>query len=292
MPDKLEDSKRIKALRRDLIAAVPRFPNDKASLQAIEAKPLTGLVITFLTWRLRHVGVRPRSVLGGLILAADPRAAALKPNIDVFLDIVQAGGDLTPYLSLEPRTKGYTPAAEARGPHSDGWADKDFLLNVMGLHHFHLGLTTEVAGHAKRTNELIFASVTRDTFEILGLVDHSVFDHDDNGSMTVDRQALWSMYDARLEAGSLPGQFSIGGFGGFGITTSSHPVAVTFAAQDHVKIMREIDPKLDDPQYVASLYPEGSVPAKPTLRWHYRHLDFGLLDEKAGFFAIFRNGPT
>ena len=292
MPDKLEDSKRIKALRRDMIAAVPRFPNDKASLQAIEAKPLTSLVITFLAWRLRHVGTRPRQVLGRSNLTGDPRTAALTPNIDAFLKVVQEGDDLTPYMSIEPRTKGYTPAAEASGPNRDSWADKDFLLNVMGLHHFHLGLTMEAAGHAERTNELIFASVTRDTFDILGLVSHAAFDHEGDGSMTAERQALWSMYEARRDAGSLPGQLSMGGFRGGGVTTLSHPVAVTLTAQHHVRIMRKIDPKLDDPQYVSSLYPQGSVPANPKLKWHYRHLDFGLFDERASFFCIFQNGPN
>ncbi len=292
MPDSFEDTKRIKALRHDLIAAVPRFPSDKASRNAIEAKRLTDLLITFIGWRLRHVGMRPRQVVGQANFAGGPPATALAPNINAFLDVVRTGGDLTPYLSDKPRTKGYTPAAEASQAGRNSWADKDFLLNVIGLHHFHLGLTMEAAGHAKRTNELIFASVTRDTFEIIGLVDHAVFRYEDDGSMTADRQALWSMYEARQTANSLPGQLSIGGFGGLGITMSSHPVAVVRAAQHHVRIMREIDPKLDDSQYVRGLYPAGAVPAKPKLKWHYRHLDLGLLDENAGFFGVLNKGPN
>ena len=161
----------------------------------------------------------------------------------------------------------------------------------MGLHHFHLGLTKELAGHVVRTNDLIFASVTRDTFEIVGLVDHAAFEHEDDGTMTAERQRLWSLFEARQMAGLLPGQLSIGGgFGG--ITTSGHPMAVTFAAQRHVQIMREIDPKLDDLDYVRSLYPSGAIPAKPKLKWHYNHLDLGLLDEKAGFFGILQKGPN
>lgn len=287
-----DDSKRIKALRRELIGLVPRFPNNREARDAIEAKVLTDLLIVFIAWRLRHVGMRPRQVTGRTNLASDPRTAALQPNIDVFLKLVEDGGDLTPYLSIEPRTKGYTPAAEARRPNQDSWADKDFVLNVMGLHHFHLGLTMEAAGHAKRTNELIFASVTRDTFEILGLVNHAAFKYEDDGSMTPERQTLWSMYEAREGANNLPGQLSIGGYGGLGIALSGHPVTVVRTAQDHVRVMREIDPKLDDSAYVQSLYPAGSLPDKPKLRWHYRHLDLGLYDEAARFFACFRKGPN
>ena len=286
------ESKRIRALQRELVATVPRFPNDRASLEAVQSKSLTDLLITFIAWRLRHVGTRARTVTGRANIALDHRATALAPNIDAFLKVVEDGEDLTPYLSIEPRTKGYTPAAEGRGPGEDSWADKDLLLNVMGLHHFHLGLTMELAGHAVRTNELLFASVTRESFDIIGLFDHAAFEHEDDGVMTPERQKLWSAYETRQVAGSLPGQLSFGGFGGLGITLSSHPVAVVRAAQDHVRVMREIDPKLEDPAYVRSLYPQDAIPARPKLRWHFNHLDFGLFDEAAGFFALFRRGPN
>lgn len=133
MTSTFENSNRIKALRRDLIAAVPRFPNDRASLRAVEAKSLTDLLIVYIAWRLRHVGTRPRTVIRRTNLAGDPRAAALAPNIDAFLRAVEGGSDLTPYLSLKPRSQGYTPAAEGGGAGKDSWADKDFLLNIMGL---------------------------------------------------------------------------------------------------------------------------------------------------------------
>ncbi len=54
------------------------------------------------------------------------------------------GGDLTPHLSLQPHTRGFTPAASAQGPNVNRWADKDMLLNVMGYHHLHLdGVPTQ-----------------------------------------------------------------------------------------------------------------------------------------------------
>jgi len=40
-----ENSKRIKAFRRELIAAIPRFPEQQASLQAMESKSLADLLI-------------------------------------------------------------------------------------------------------------------------------------------------------------------------------------------------------------------------------------------------------
>jgi hypothetical protein len=285
-----KDSKRIKAFRSELIAAVPRFPNDKASLQAMESMTLTDLLIIYIGWRLRHVGVRPRKVTGRSSLTGDPRAAALKPNIDAFIAAVEAGTDLTPYLSLLPRTRGYTPAAATKGAVT--WADKDFLLNVMGLHHFHLGLTMEAAGHAARTDELLFASVTRDEFEILGLFDHDAFEHEDNGTMTPERVKIWTAYEARETTGTLPGGFSIGGYANRGVTLSGQPAAVTRAAQHHAKRIRDIDPNLDDPAYVKTLYGKIAVPAKPKFKWSYHHLDLGLLDEPARFFGVLERGPN
>jgi hypothetical protein len=288
----IENSKRIKALRRELIKAIPRFPNDKASLQAIKAKDLTDLLITYVGWRLRYVAPRQRTVTGQGRLASDPRAAVLQSNIDAFIKAVQAGDDLTPYLSLLPHTQGYTPAADPGAPKGSSWADKDFLLNVMGLHHFHLGLLKEAKGHMARTNEVLFASVTRTNLDILGLFDHAAFENDVSGAMTPERQKLWAVYEDLQRRAALPGQLLVGGYAGLGITMSSSPVAVVRAAQRHVQIMQEVDPKLDNPAFVASLYGAVSMPKKPKLRWHYRHLDLGLLDEQVGFFGILEKGPN
>jgi hypothetical protein len=287
----LQESKRIRALTRQLVAMIPRFPNNKTSLAALKGKSLTDLLITYIGWRLRYVARRPREVRGRANLNSDPRLPALKANIDAFVTAVEAGDDLTPYLSLDPHTRGYTPAADPTTRSADSWADKDFLLNVMGLHHFHLGLTREAAGHMARTNEVLFASVTRSYFEVLGLFDHDVFEHEEDGSMTPERTKLWTAFQARQVAGLLPGQLSMGGAGSLGITLSSHPVAVVRTAQRHVRIMREIDPKLDDRDYVRSLY-QAQVPAKPRLRWHYNHLDFGLADDAASFFGVCDYGPN
>lgn len=288
MTSTVEDSRRVKTFRRELVAAVPRFPNDRASLRAVESKTLTDLIITYIGWRLRYVAQRPRKVIGRLNLTSDPCAALLAPKIDAFLRSVEAGDDLTPYMSLQPHTHGYTPAADPRTPGADTWADKDFLLNVMGLHHFHL----EAAGHAAPTNEVLFASVTREEFEIIGLFDHAAFDHKDDGTMTPERMKLWRTYQAREAVGALPGQLKIGGYANLGIARSSQPVAVTRAAQRHVGIIRKINPKLDDPAYVKTLYGEAAVPTKPKLKWSYCHLDFGLSDQAAAFFGVFDRGPN
>lgn len=291
MTTPFETRPRIKAFRDNCIKSIPCFPNDRATRTTLGAKHLTDLLITFIAWRLRHIRQARRTVSGRERLASDPRMVGLTSNVDAFIKTVEDGEDLTPYLSLGAIKEGYTPAAEGSGP-EESWADKDFLLNVMGLHHFHLGMTREAKGHATRTNEVLFASVTRDTFEIIGLFDHDAFERNEDGTMTSERTRLWSTYDARQAANTLPGQLSIGGFSGLGIAMSNHPMAVVRAAQEHARIIREVELMLDDPAYVRSLYPVGSIPKKPKLRWCYNNLDLGVYDEKASFFGILCKGPN
>jgi hypothetical protein len=59
----------------------------------------------------RILAQRPRKVTGRLDLRGDPCAALLASNIDAFLRSVEAGDDLTPYMSLQSHTRGYTPAS-------------------------------------------------------------------------------------------------------------------------------------------------------------------------------------
>jgi hypothetical protein len=287
----LETRKRVAAFKRELVLEIPRFPNDRASLQTLQAKHLTDLLISYIGWRLRHVGQRPRIVTGRRMLNADLRATILKPNIDAFLAAVERGDDLTPYLSLKARTKGYTPPAEAPPP-ADSWADKDFMLNVMGLHHFHLGLTVEQAGHRVRTNDVLFASVSRDRFEILGLFNHDTFEHEPNGDMKAEREKLWQAYERRQNADMLPGQLAIGGIGGMGIAMSSHPTQVVWAAQRHVQIIGDMDPTFDDPDEIRSYFGQHDEvpPEKPKFKWHYEHLDLGMLETSTGTFLLLQKG--
>lgn len=284
-------SKRIEKFQRKMIAALPRFPNDKASLETVKAMSLTDLLVAFLSWRLRFVGVRPRKVIEYSSATSDPRWPALAANISAFKAAVLAGADLTPYLSLLPRTRGFTPAA--KGPNADTWADKDFILNAMGFHHFHLGLTLEAAGHIARTNEVIFAAVDRDHFHVIGLFDHDAFEDQNATGMTPERLRLWQTHEDWLAAGLPPGVFVIsGGYGGMGISTSGHSTAVVMAAMGYAKIIGSIDAQLDDPAYLDQTFGSVAPGGKRKLEWAMIHMDLGILDAVTKTFCSFRKGPN
>lgn len=286
------ESKRVKAFRLEIAKDIPKFPNDKATLQALESYSLASLLIHYNNWAIRYVSPRPRTVSIEPPATSDPRWSMLANKIANFLDKVRNGEDLTPNLSLEPHTRGYTPASAQKGLDVDRWADKDFLLNVMGYHHFHLGQVAQPNGFAARTDDLLFAKVSRDHFTVVALFDHSVFEKPENPAeaMTKERERLWAIFGEHSSRGIAPGSIYIPS----AITTSGHSMHAVRMAEDYARVVREIDPKLDNIDFLKKLYaPAGEqCPKKPRLRWYLSHLDLGLLDTMCSTFFVFRYGPN
>ena len=191
----LRNSKRFQKFRNRLIREIPRIPNDRASLAALESKGNSELLRIYMCWKLRQVAIRPRRVTGQSALKADCRATSLQPNIEAFIRAVEVGADLNRYLSTKAHRHGYVLASDPEIADCRTWEDKDFLLNVLGRHHFHLGLHRDASGMMARTDEVLFGSASRDTIRILGLFDHSVFDWSVDDAMTPERERLWSFYD-------------------------------------------------------------------------------------------------
>lgn len=286
------ESKRVKAFRLRIAKEIPKFPNDKATLHALEASSLASLLIHYNNWAIRYVSARPRTVSIESTASSDSRWSTFTNEIAAFLDKVRNGEDLTPHLSLGPHTRGYTPASAQKGPDTDRWADKDFLLNVMGYHHFHLGPPVQLNGLATRTGDLIFAKISRDHFTVVAILDHSVFKRPGNPTeaMTKGREKLWAVFDEHSSRGMAPGSIYIPS----AITTSGHSLHVVRMAEDYARIVREIDPRLDDVEYVKGFYDSAETPflKKPKLKWHLNYLDLGLLDTTSNTFFVFRYGPN
>jgi hypothetical protein len=231
-----DEPPRIRKFRRELVKVIPRIPNNKESLLHMQQKPFGDLMIDYVNWRSRHIGVRSRTV--GVEPAAkfDPRWTANSAAISLFLDKVRHGDNLTPHLSIEPHTRGYTVAARApNAPPADKWSDKDFILNINGYHHFHLGTKIEAKGHAARTDDVIFAEVTRDHLTVIAVFDHSVFEF---GSP--ERMRLAALHETIVTRGIQPGTICIGA----AIATSGHTLQVVRYAQHCLRLMAELEPKL------------------------------------------------
>jgi len=211
----------------------------------------------------------------------------LRTDIQALLAKVERGDDLTPHVSPKSRTRGFTPAASGTGPDVDRWADKDMLLNVMGYHHFHF----DAAPHNHmRSDDVVFAHVTRDTFTVVGIFNHTVFGPlDARKPMTAERNRLWQIFDHRTARAAPAGSTIVLS----PIALSGHSIYFVNLAKNYARVINRVDPKLDDPNYVRNLYRQADlpVPAKPKLRWHLHHLDLGLLDKENRFFLLWP-GPN
>lgn len=285
-----EESKRLKKLRSNIIKQIPKFPNNKATKEFLEQKSLKSIFIDYINWASRYVPPRKRKIRNEPTATNDPRWKILRNEIDAFLTKVRNGDDLTPHLSLQAHKQGFTPASASRDPNVDKWADKDFLLNVMGFHHFHLGITVETAGHVTRTDEVLFAEVTRDQFNVVAIFDHTVFEKTDKvtKSMTAERDRLWDLFTKISSRGVSPGSVYVPSM----IMTSGHSMHHVMLADRYGHVVHEIDSKIDDPSFVDSLYVDAGVspPPRPKLKWHFNYLDLGLLDEAQNMFFIFQMG--
>jgi hypothetical protein len=267
-----------------IIASIPRFPNNSDSLKILQEKSLGEILIDYFNWRALYIGVRTRHINIDKIASSSSIWKNHEAMIEVFLDKVKRGEDLTPHLSLLPHTKGYTPIAGAPGASSDErWSDKDQLLNGMNYHHFHLGMNLEPQGHAQRTNELLFAEVTRENFNVVAVFDHSVFQ-----TNSAERMRLWGVHETIATRNAPAGAVVIGS----AIASSGHALHVVNHAKQCSKIALKVDPQFDDPKFIAWLYGEAQlpIPSKMKFEWQISHLDFGMIEQRAMANFVLRAG--
>ena len=283
----MEISKRISNFRDEIIKCVPKFPNSRETVAIMQEHSLGNLLIHYLNWAIRYVAARPRAVTIEPTVTADLRWKSLKHSIKLLMNRVKAGEILTPYLSRKTHSRGYSPAASQGGPIIDRWVDKDFLLNAMGFHHFHLGEKRGISGLVERTDDLLFAKVDRKNFVAIGIFDHSVFDFTET-DMSTERTRLWKIFECHMSRG-----FSSGAVLALPpITTSGHPVHVVKTAQQYARIVRELDPKLDDPNFVNELYEsvQFNPPTRPKFQWNLNFSDLVLYEQSLNHHFVVQRG--
>lgn len=245
------------------------------------------LLIHYLNWVIRYVAIKPRKVLIEPAVTNHPSWRNLKNQVYVLLEKVRNGENLNPHLSRLPRTRGYSPSTSEIGHDVDRWVDKDFLLNTMGFHHFHLGMKSEKNGYVERTNDLVFANVSRGTFTLMGIFDHSVFEFTDN-SMSDERKRLWAIFNSYITRGVPSGTpvFATQ------IATSGHPIHVIETAGQYSRIIYQIDSKLDNNEYLRDLYRSNNLktPKKLKFEWMLNFSDLLLLEKHNNHFFVMHRG--
>lgn len=277
------ESKRVKKLKREIIKGLPKFPNNKDTKGKLESKELTDLLIDYLGWKTRLVTPRKREIIiNDEVNLDDEKISSIlsTTQYSVLERKIEEGDDLNPYLSLTAHEKGYSPEAKESGK---SWIDKDFILNVMNLYHFHLLPYEQDQQESTRTNDLIFSKVDRSTFEIVGIFDHSVFESSGNtNSLNIEREKLWKTWDSIIKKNIPEGSLVVQA----GITSSGHTQEVVLAAISYYKIIQEYDEKLEEKSFLDILYENSKIPTNPKLLWHFNGTDLGVLDRDNNYFIL------
>ena len=279
--------KRMKDFRGQMVKEIPIFPNDKPTRQMLLDMDFQDLLIRNLACRLRFIRQAKRDVIVDVTAKSDPGWSSLSKEIQFFLKKVTKGNDLNPHLSLKAQKKGFSSNTG-----KSLWEDKDFLLNVSGFHHFHLGTTIEKKGHAARTSDVLFALVNREQFRVIGIFSHEVFENDDPQIISAERTRFWERHEAIQTARILPGDFYFaGGFGGSGITTNGTPTALVQMAIRYNDIIKKMNTELADGSFWINQPQLQRAPDKK-IKWHLKFLDLGLLNTETNYFHKLHNGPN
>lgn len=284
----MEESKTIKRLKRKLIKDLPSFPNNKETKEALESKKLTDLLIDYLSWKARLITPRKRKIIINNEVDITDNTITSILNSKNYINLknkIESGDDLNPYLSLKAHDKGYSPEAKEKG---NSWVDKDFILNVMNLYHFHLLPYEKDKQESTRTDELIFAKVDKTTFEIIGIFDHSIFKSEENtDALNLEREKLFKTWDNIIMKNIPDGSIIVP----TSLTTSVHTQEVVFASMQYSKIIKEYDKKFNDIAFLNILYENKDIPNNPKLNWHFNGTDLGIIDKDNNFF-ILRHGKN
>ena len=270
---------RIQVLRTELIKAIPKAPNTKATKSHLNAFGTHHLVLTYLTWKMRFVPTKPRRVLiwsGGV----DPYYfGTIRSRFQPLLGKVERGQDLTPHLSRLVHTLGFSMP---RVPIEKHPSDRDGVLIKMGLHHFHVGAMNATNPHG-RSGRLVFADVTDDEFKII-----AISGHDALKIGATEWKQLFGISNRYIQS-QLPSDVA---YMAYPTMSSGHPMELVRYADHCDETMTRLDPSLEDRAFVDKLYSENDAadghdlerPAKPTLKWHFENLDFGVLEVKTHVF--------
>ncbi|WP_163391582.1 hypothetical protein [Enterovibrio norvegicus] len=284
------ESKKQTKFKNELIKKLPFFPDDTSTLKALESQSLSEVMFHYLHWSTRQVPSRIRRVHIYPEVTSDKRYKYLKSGIKQLLKKVKNGEDLSPYLSKRAHKKGYTPSERIINGEVDSWEDKDQILNTKGFHHFHLDMTVQSTGLSKRTNEVLFAKVTRDSFHAVAIFDHSVFESgDERSGLPDERERMMKIHEKYTTFGMTPGTVYMAP----PITCSGHPLELRRMSDRYMRLIQDIDPKLEERSFINDIYQQGRMapPSKYKLNWNLEDLDLAIFDTRNNVHFSIYKGP-
>jgi hypothetical protein len=256
-------------LREDLIKKIPKRPNTKKSVQAMQCLETVSIFVIYFTWKARSVTTRRRKIQWWVPGLDESRLMEVKRGLERFIKKVETGEDLNPHLSVLARSSGFV-----LGPPKDDDIskvredDKDMILTRLGFHHFHVGVPD--AGNPKgRSKYVVFAEVTDDYFTVVSLCDHEAFDR-----KTQEFEKFYTVCKEYTERNMKQGILYMPN----PVTVSGHSSDLTDHAIYCLKTIMKIGGKVDDEAFIRDLFESHGhhLPKKPKLKWQFENLDLCL----------------
>jgi hypothetical protein len=218
------------------------------------------LLSRYINWADRFVAPRPRRVVTWDGFHRHGTATAHWDAVSALAAEIEAGNDLTPYLSDKLNRSGYVPAKDDRKKRPRGleWADKDYALNAYEMHHLHLN----PAG----SEELLYVSFSRNDAFFLMVGDHKSFDdgslaqaiaesrvgtsYELNGVVAPRQRRTMNEYN-QLQRRGWSTFFPIGGRAVMGATLSTAGTSWlhTKHAQRLLRVIQKVDAQIDEPRF-------------------------------------------
>lgn len=134
-----------------------------------------------------------------------------------------------------------------------------------------------------RSGRLVFADVTDDEFKIIAISGHDALKIGET-----EWKQLFEISNRYIQS-QLPPSVA---YMAYPTMSSGHPIELVHYANHCDETITRLDPILEDRAFVDKLYSKNDAangqdlerPAKPTLKWHFENLDFGVLETKTSVF--------
>ncbi|HWA88621.1 MAG TPA: hypothetical protein VG889_01205 [Rhizomicrobium sp.] len=271
---------RVELLRRELVQAIPCKPAARAELESMHLSDLMGV---YVNWVVRLVPPRRRNVTFAHGFWTE-KALAQEKAIYNLVEQIRLGACLDPFLSKKVRTDGFVPRPAGKRKGIE-WGGKDFVLNILDVHHLHLD--------ARHGDTLLYGFFYPNDAHFVLLGGHKSFDDGsleeavvatraDHGHLTLrgimpPAESFTPQERRRLARYGVSTVAQVGGRMVIGAapTTAGTSIRHGQCADGILRCLRETEPKLDDPAFLGRLCAD--IPLKVTDPvWSLHYTDLGI----------------
>ena len=147
---------------------LPYDRTDTAVVAALQSMSPNDLLIRWFNWVRRLVPQAPRQVLQSREFRANPLVGERQSDIQALIADIEAGADLTKYLSRGIE-HGFVDPSNVK---MHLRRDLDLMLSAWGIHHLHISQKVDPDGFVERDGPIVFAVFRRDKTYLIDLMTH------------------------------------------------------------------------------------------------------------------------